>query len=72
MQFSETQVPQLRKLRNLRFCALNCGMPSTGILTSMLSLMTWLPKAIHTFVGKERKLYHNYSMSLIPQKLIAN
>ena len=29
MQLSATQVLQLRKLRNLRFCALNCGMPST-------------------------------------------
>ena len=43
------------------------------ILTSMLSLMTRLRKAeIHTFVSEERKLYHNDSMSPIPQKLIAN
>ena len=42
------------------------------ILTSMLSLLTRLRKATHTFVGEERKLYHNYSMSPIPQKLIAN
>ena len=43
------------------------------ILTSMLSLITRLRKAaIHIFVSEERKLYHNYSMSPIPQKLIAN
>ena len=43
------------------------------VLTSMLSLMTRLRKAeIHTFVSEERKLYYNYSMSHIPQKLIAN
>ena len=39
------------------------------ILTSMLSLMTRLRKAVHTFVSKERKLYQNYSMSPIPQKI---
>ena len=43
------------------------------ILTLMLSLMTRLSKAeIHTFVSKERKLYHYYNMSPIPRKLIAN
>ena len=42
------------------------------ILTLMLSLMTRLRKAVHTFVSEERKLYHNYSISAIPQKLIAN
>ena len=42
------------------------------ILTSILSLMTRLRKVIHTFVSEERKLYHNYSVSPIPQKLIAN
>ena len=43
------------------------------ILTSMLSLMTRLRKAdIHTVVSEERKLYHNSSMSPIPQKLSAN
>ena len=35
--------------------------------------MTRLRKAkIHTFVSEERKLYHNPSMSPIPQKLTAN
>ena len=35
--------------------------------------MTRLLKAeIHTFVSEERKLYHNPSMSPIPQKLTAN
>ena len=38
----------------------------------MMPLMTRLRQAIHTFVSKERKLYHNYSMSPMPQKLIAN
>ena len=42
------------------------------ILTSMLSLMTRLRKAIHSFVSEERKLYHDFSMSPIPQKLITN
>ena len=43
------------------------------ILTLMLSLLTRLRKAeIHTLVSEERKLYHNPSMSPIPQKLIAN
>ena len=44
------------------------------ISTSMLSLMTRLRKAIHTFVSEKRKLKHNYStgISPIPQKLIAN
>ena len=42
------------------------------ILTSMLSPMTWLREAIHTFISEERKPYHNYSMSPVPQKLIAN
>ena len=42
------------------------------ILTTMLSLMTRLRKAIHISVSKERKLHHNYSMSPVPQKLIAN
>ena len=42
------------------------------ILSSVSSLMRWLRKAIHIFVSKERKLYHNYSMSPIPQTLIAN
>ena len=36
------------------------------ILTSMLSLVTQLRKAIHTYVSEERKLYHNYGMSPIP------
>ena len=34
--------------------------------------MTRLRKAILTFVSEERKLHHNYSMSPIPQKLIAS
>ena len=34
--------------------------------------MTRLRKAIHTFVNEKRKLYHNYSISPIPQKLIAS
>ena len=34
--------------------------------------MTRLRKAIHIFVSEERKLYHNYNTSPIPQKLIAN
>ena len=36
MQLSATQVPPLRKVRNLRFCALNCAMPSTGCLKQMI------------------------------------
>ena len=32
------------------------------ILTSMLSLMMRLRKAIHTFVSEERKTYYNYSI----------
>ena len=51
------------------------GVETLGqILTSMMSLMKRLRKAIHTFVSKERKLHHNYStgMSPIPQKFIAN
>ena len=49
------------------------GVETLGrILTLMLSLMTRLLKAIHTFASEERKLYHSYSMSSIPQKLTAN
>ena len=42
------------------------------ILTLMLSLMTRLRKTIHTFVSEERKRYHNYSASPVPQTLVAN
>ena len=53
---------------------MGAGFETLGrILTSMLSFVTRLRKAeIHTFVSEERKLYDNYSMSPMPQKLIAS